>query len=336
MRCAGFCSYNVRRRPDPRPDGASRFRIAGSPAGLSGRGRLAKEKISLAILFADVSDSTRLYESLGDTAAFGNVREVIGLLKSITGAFDGRVVKTIGDGLMCAFPDADGAANAAGEMQRQIAQRPALGGGKKLTIRVGFHYGPVIQDGEDVFGDSVNVAARMAGLALAGQAITTVDTIAMLSSRLREATRQIDALPVKGKVEEVDVHELLWQKSSDRTFIPGRTGPISVPGGGHSIRLTHRGQVRVHKQTAYIGRDDSNTIIIADVMASRRHAKIELRAGHFVLVDQSSNGTFVAFGADPEIRLRREEMVLHSRGRIAFGHSTADAGAEVVEFNCDS
>src|SRR5687768_435018 len=114
---------------------------------------LAEQKTNLAVLFADVTDSTRLYEAIGDTAAFGNVREVVGLLKGITEAYGGRVVKTIGDGLMCVFPDADNAASAAGEMQRQIGERPPLKSGKTIMIRVGFHYGPVIQDGDDVFGD---------------------------------------------------------------------------------------------------------------------------------------------------------------------------------------
>jgi len=76
----------------------------------------------MAVLFADVSDSTKLYESIGDTAAFGNVREVIGLLRGIAQAYNGRVVKTIGDGLMCVFPSADGAANAAGEIRGQLTQ----------------------------------------------------------------------------------------------------------------------------------------------------------------------------------------------------------------------
>ncbi len=216
---------------------------------------MAQQKISLTVLFADVSDSTRLYESIGDTAAFGSVREVIELLKGITDAFGGRVVKTIGDGLMCAFPVADAAASAAGEMQRQIAQRPPLKEGRKLTIRVGFHFGPVIQDGEDVFGDSVNVAARMAGLALAGQAITTGDTVAALSLQMRETVRRLDALPVKGKVEKVEVHELLWQTSSDRTVIPGRAAPVPAPAGGPRIRLVHRGKELTFKDSIYIGRD---------------------------------------------------------------------------------
>ena len=299
---------------------------------------MTEQKTSMAVLFADVSDSTRLYEALGDTVAFGSVREIIALLKSITEACEGRVVKTIGDGLMCAFPSADCAANAAGEMQRHIAQRPPMPGGRQLTIRVGFHFGPVIQDGEDVFGDSVNVAARMAGLALSGQALTDAYTVAALSAHLRDATRQINALPVKGKAEEVEVHELLWQSGGDRTVIPGRTaaGPASVHGGGPRIRLTHQGMETTYKDTVYFGREAAgNQVVVADPMASRRHAKIELRAGKFVLVDQSSNGTFVVIGGNAELQLKREEMILYSSGKFAFGHSTANPEAEVIGFDCD-
>ena len=298
---------------------------------------MAKQKINLAVLFADVSDSTRLYEAIGDTAAFGNVRQVIDALKGVTEAFNGRVVKTIGDGLMCAFPDADAAASAAAEMQCQIARRPPLKEGKKLTIRVGFHFGPVIQDGEDVFGDSVNVAARMAGLALSGQVITTSDTVAVLSTSLRDVMRQINALPVKGKTEEIEVHELMWQASVDRTVIPGRAAPSvpSRPGSGPSLKLVYREREVIVKETVFLGRDDSNTVFIMDPMASRRHARIELRGAKFVLVDQSSNGTFVTLGNNTELRLKREETILYGSGVITFGHSASDAGAEIVKFNCN-
>ena len=292
----------------------------------------------MAVLFADVSDSTKLYEAFGDTAAFGNVREIVGLLKSIAEAYNGRVVKTIGDGLMCAFPDADGCAGAAGEMHRQVAQRPPMKNGKQLTIRVGFHYGPVIQDGEDIFGDSVNIAARMSGLALAGQAITDSDTIGALSSSLRDTIRQINALPVKGKAEEIEVYELMWQASADRTLIPGRPAapPVapSQPSAGPRMKLFYRGREIIARDTVFLGRDDSNTIFIMDPMASRRHAKVELRAGKFVLVDQSSNGTFIIFGGNTEMHLKREEVILHGSGIISFGHSVQEAGAETVHFDC--
>lgn len=297
---------------------------------------MAKEKISMAVLFADVSDSTRMYDSLGDTAAFGNVRKVTELLTGVTRAFNGHVVKQIGDGLMCAFPDADGAASAAGEMQRQIMLLPPLAGGKKLAIRVGFHYGPAIKDGDDVFGDGVNLAARMAGLALSGQAVTDSATVAALSSSLRDTMRRLDAVAVKGEAEGIEVHELMWQASSDRTVIPDRSpsSPASRP-AGPTMRLTYRGQQLVVKSTVYLGRDASNTLFIMDSMASRRHAKIELRAGKFVLVDQSSNGTFVTIGNDPEVRLKREETILHGTGIITFGHGAAEAGAEPVIFDCN-
>jgi adenylate cyclase len=290
----------------------------------------------MAVLFVDVSDSTRMYEALGDTMAFGNVHKVVELLTGVTAAFDGRVVKQIGDGLMCAFPGADDAANAAAEMQRQITLLPPLAGGKKLAIRIGFHYGPVIRDGDEVFGDSVNMAARMAGLALSGQAVTDSDTVAALSSSRRDTMRRLDALAVKGEAEGIEVHELMWQASSDRTVMPDRIPASAVSRtGGPSMKLTYRGSQLVVKSTVYLGRDASNTIFIMDSMASRRHAKIELRAGKFVLVDQSSNGTFVTIGNSPEVRLKREETILHGTGIITFGHGAAEAGAEPVIFDCN-
>ena len=297
---------------------------------------MAGEKISMAVLFVDVSDSTRMYDSLGDTAAFGNVRKVVGMLTDVTRAFNGRVAKQIGDGMMCAFPDADGAAGAAGEMQRQISALPPQAGGKKLAIRVGFHFGPMIRDGEDLFGDGVNAASRMVGLALAGQALTDGGTVAALSPSLRDVTRRIDGLAVKGKEESVEAHELMWQAGSERTVIPDRipASPVSRA-GGPAMKLSYCGREVVVKGTVFLGRDDSNTFFIKDSMASRRHAKIELRAGKFVLVDQSSNGTFLTMGDGPEVRLKREEAILHGKGVITFGHGAAEAGVERVDFDCN-
>jgi adenylate cyclase len=294
---------------------------------------MARNRASMAVLFADVSDSTRMYEALGDTAAFGKVRQCLDLLKDVAAAFEGRVVKTIGDGAMCVFPTADAAAQAAGEMQAQISMHPGEGK-SRLLIRIGFHFGPVIEDGEDVFGDSVNLSARMCGLALPSQVVTTGDTVGALSPHLKETTRRLTAMPVKGKVEEVDVHEFMWQASSERTVIPGRP-QVAAARRSAGLKLLHRGLAIVVQDTVWFGRESNCNVIIADPMASRRHARIEPRAGKFVLVDQSSNGTFVSLGGS-ELRLRREEAILHGAGVIAFGHSASDAGAESVEFQCEN
>ena len=127
-----------------------------------------------------------------------------------------------------------------------------------------------------------------------------------MNSHLREATRPLDAIPVKGKAESVEVHELLWHSSSERTVIPGRAAPrLAESAGSLVLRLTHRGRETVLAGTATFGRDAENTVVISDPMCSRRHARIERRASHFALVDQSSNGTYVTIGGGSEIRLRR-------------------------------
>jgi class 3 adenylate cyclase len=295
---------------------------------------MASRKTSVAVLFADVSDSTRIYESLGDTTAFGKVRTVIGLLKGITETFRGRVVKTIGDGLMCVFPTADLAATAAGEMQAGVAQLPPIEGGRKLTLRAGYHFGPVIQDGEDVFGDSVNVAARMADLALAGQVLTTGETEATLSHHIRGWVRRLDAIPVKGKVAAVEVYEQLWQINTDATKIAGGPG-TAVPAVNTQIRVVYHGRELTFNNAIQFGREPAaDLVVVAGPMISRRHAKIERRGQKFVLLDLSSNGTYVTLGTDPEIRLHREELVLHGSGIISFGQSTSAPGTETVEFHC--
>jgi len=223
---------------------------------------------------------------------------------------------------------------AASDMQMRISRRPSQGE-TKLQIRAGFHFGPVIEDNDDVFGDSVNVAARMAGLALSGQIITTGETVALLPLHLRKFTRRLDALPVKGKAEEVEVHELLWEIGSDHTLMPTRLASSSGAGSRARLHATYRGVTVTITGEATFGRDPGNTVVVMDPTASRQHALVELRGGKFTVIDQSSYGTFVTVKGVSEIRLRREEMILHDSGIIAFGHSAKDTDDDVVEFRCE-
>ena len=238
---------------------------------------MVEQTTNVAVLFADVSDSTRLYESLGDTTAFGNVRVIIALLTGITETLRGRVVKTIGDGVMCVFPTADLAAVAAGEMQAAVAQLPPVAGDRKLTIRIGYHFGQVIQAGEDVFGDSVNVAARMACLAFAGQVLTTGGTETLLSCPARNCVRRLDALPVKGKSGEIEVYEQLWQANTGSTVLADRFRPAAPPTDPR-LALVSRGQELSFKNLLQFGREPADDLVVVDgPTISRRHAKIEQR-----------------------------------------------------------
>ncbi len=296
---------------------------------------MPEQNADLSILFVDVSDSVRLYESLGDAAAFREVHEYMNVFKDVVVAHKGRVVKTIGDGALCAFQDPGSAVLAACEMHTRVHEKQSVQQ-RKISIRIGLHHGAVLLTDDDVFGDTVNVASRMAQLALAGQIISTAETIERLPPEQRNATRRLDALPVKGKHEAITVYEVLWQTGSDHTQMPGHLDPVLHQAGVSRLRLTHAGREIVVVTSLSMGRGPNHGIVLKDLMASRNHVQIERRQDKFVLVDGSSNGTFISTKSGEEYKLRREEMLLHGSGVIAFGRLTSDKDAELVEFTCES
>ena len=285
-----------------------------------------------AVLFADLAGSTSIYETLGDTAAKAMIDECLTLMRAATARHGGRVVKTIGDELMCVFPDADRGSMAAVEMQSSVAALPTVGGVRR-SIRVGMNAGPLIEADGDVFGDTVNTAARMTGFAKGDQIITSRATVDRMSPVVRGTTRMIAALAVKGKGDDVEIYEVLWSEADDLTTMAPASSEQPVATG--SLHLTHGEQQIVlegHGARAVIGRDASCQIVLSDKKASRVHARIERRRDKYFLVDQSSNGTFVTFVGEAEIALRREEVMLRGQGCIVFGHSIAESAQETLDF----
>ena len=285
-----------------------------------------------AILFADVSGSTRLYEKLGDQRALAAIESVLSELRKSIAFQRGRVVKTIGDEVMAAFETADVAMQAASDMQNRVA---AIGpiDNVRLAIRVGFHFGPAIEEAGDFFGDAVNTAARMAGLAKGGQVITSGATVDALSPLLKASTREIDSTLVKGKQDEIRIFEVIWQDSDDLTALAARTSPASTH--EPTLTLIYGEQVLklgAARPSASLGREATNDLAVKDNMASRVHCKIEYRRREFFLVDQSTNGTYVKLGGDGEILLKREQLLLRGSGVISLGASSAAAGAKIVAF----
>jgi len=106
----------------------------------------SSQQVKLAILFADISGSTALYDKLGDAQALSLVAKSLDILSSELPSREGVLIKTIGDEIMCSFPTAGLAFDAACAMQRNIEiQRP--GGELPIYIRIGFHFGEVIKSG---------------------------------------------------------------------------------------------------------------------------------------------------------------------------------------------
>ena len=120
---------------------------------------------SLTFLFTDLKASTELYERVGDLAAYDLVRAHFALLQDIVAAGSGAVVKTIGDSVMATFPAPDLALSAALAMRRELARFNARSDRDDLVIKIGIHEGPclavTLNDRQDYFGQTVNVAARV-------------------------------------------------------------------------------------------------------------------------------------------------------------------------------
>jgi len=286
------------------------------------------------VLFADLSGSTRLYEAAGDDKALEIIGRCIDTLSRAAEAAGGRVIKTIGDEIMALFATPDHAADAAMRMQTAIDALPMVGG-HKLAVRIGFQAGPVIQRDNDVFGDTVNLASRLAEQATREQVLTTTDTVSLLSPAIKNTTRRLYDITVRGKLEDIALCELLWRKSPDITQFP--VGPFALKLANVRLRLLYRGRELVLKrrvESITLGRDPTCTFVSVDPMSSRHHCIIERRQDKFVLADHSSNGTYVTSESDGiETILRREELALRGHGWLSFGHCSGES-QDVLEYWC--
>jgi class 3 adenylate cyclase len=168
------------------------------------------ESAQRAVLFVDVTDSTKLYESLGDTVALALINGVFARLDKIIAKYAGLVVKTLGDGIICVFEDPDNAFRAACDIQTTVLAA-AQGTKNRLQLKIGFTYGPVILSKGDVFGDTMNVCSRLVVLANPEQILTSAQTVDALSPGLRSRCRALFPTRIKGKAEEVPVSEVMWR-----------------------------------------------------------------------------------------------------------------------------
>ena len=294
--------------------------------------------IELAILFADVVGSTRLYELMGDLRARDMVAICIDVMRSATEQRQGTVIKTMGDEVMSTFPSADEALNAAAQMQQQISSHAQLKvDGQPVSIRIGCHFGPVMLENRDVFGATVHTANRMTSQAKAGQIITTAATVERLSPEWRASCRQIDIAAIKGQGNEVALYEVLWQSEDVTSMVPAismNSRPVRL------LRLRLRANDRdlvIDEQhsSITIGRAEDNDVVIKGNLISRLHARIEISRNKFVLIDQSTNGTFVQTADGEESFVRRDSLQIKGEGTIGLGRLPEQDSPQTIRFICE-
>jgi adenylate cyclase len=291
-----------------------------------------------AILFADVCESTRIYESVGDTQALALINRLFAALEKELKAHGGVVVKTLGDGMVCELRQPDAALRAACALQ-EAATKLGAASEPALKISVGYTYGPVVLKDGAVFGDTVNVCARLVSLANPAQVLTTRQTVDALSPPLRQRCRDLYATKVRGRRGEIAVCEVMWRADPDTTRVNDERVDASRKAAQKWVlKITHAGETFVADPATMlrIGRDASNDVVVNTEHASRLHARIFSREGNFFLADQSTNGTFLTVdGTKREVRLRRSETVLGARGWIGLGKSAAQHGDHVLRYRLE-
>lgn len=279
-----------------------------------------RQTTPLTILFADISNSSNIYEILGDQAAQETVGKILNRLTDLTLKYEGKVIKTMGDAIISTFPSTDNALEAAKSMQlsmtEDISAHPKL---SSINIHIGIHHGAVVIDNEDIFGDAVNVTSRVVDYANPRQIVATRAAVNNLPEDSSHFTKYLTQITAKNITGELELYEVIFEDQNTTMVIDCRKLSKSLC---TSLYLMQGGQViviDVQKPIVSIGREDFNDITIPYSWISRTHAYIENRNGVFMIKDKSTNGTFIyPEDADP-VYVSKGEHPLSGKGLIIFG-----------------
>lgn len=275
------------------------------------------------ILFADVSGSTPLYERLGDRAAASLIGECLDGLIDIAKTKQGNIVHSRGDNILATFPDALMVVTAAQEMIE-------VQNNQEINIHIGIHRGPAVQARDNLFGDTVNMAARLPSIAKPGEILVSSSVVDQLPTEHEFQLRLLDQQPIKGKSEPLSIYSVITDEDEDATR-------MMMPNGEQTVLLRRIESPNTPKVTVFITRGDQTIVfregdpalrigrskncdlIVEETCVSREHALLEVQRGKVAISDQSSTGTWVCLEGRPAVYLRRENLLVAGGGYITLG-----------------
>jgi adenylate cyclase len=291
---------------------------------------------TVAVLFADISGSTALYQRLGDTAALKLVDRCLDQLGVAATGAGGQVVRSKGDDVLCTFASVDAALRAARAMVEGCR-------GQEVRVRAAIAHGPVLHARDDIFGDAVNRAAHLLRLAKPNEILAAGEAHDLLDAAERMALRRLGRHELKGESSLVTVYEVLpLEETAGSTVAGGGTRTVMVrKGGGETtvlgatLRLSYRGQKVQGRfgQSVTIGRATGCDLVVPHPWVSRQHATLTVTRGKATLVDHSSTGTLVRLADGHRFTVRRESVVLAGSGELVPGGDAATGQAEPIAFD---
>ncbi|MET0067461.1 MAG: adenylate/guanylate cyclase domain-containing protein [Candidatus Thiodiazotropha sp.] len=285
-----------------------------------------------AVMFADIVDSTRMYESLGDTLAKKLITEMETAMSQVVEESGGHVVEIIGDEVMSRFDDPGTAVQAACRIQER-AELYAEQSGMPMATRIGLHFGPAILEQGRMYGDTINIAARVAAIAKARQIITTEQVVQALPVEQRHMARRFDKVQVKGKLETLIIYDLLWRRE-DVTFM--HTAPITQSMTQRVLILDYAGKtyrLAPVPGSIHIGREAGNELVVGGTSASRTHAILEYHRGKYMLKDISTNGTYITTQNQQSLYIKRETIPLMGQGLIGLGEPVTQENRHIIHYH---
>jgi adenylate cyclase len=297
---------------------------------------------STTVVFADLAGSTAVYEALGNARAAEVITGLTQWIRRVCESHGGRVVKTLGDGVLVVFPDARAAIPAVVALQRARLERlPDWPDKITMRLQIGIDAGEVIEVDGDCYGDAVNVASRLSDLSGPDRIWATRTVVSQLASLDEDVRfRSLGPIPLRGRSQAAEIFQVDWEEDGQSRHLTRPAGlsdqrlPRPAVGGGIRLAwLDQQSRFRTADLPIHLGRAEDAEFPVQDPRVSRQHARIEWRNGSLVLTDTSSYGTWVRFsGSAGELALRREECVLLGAGDIALGASFADFTVPTVHF----
>ena len=300
--------------------------------------------VQTTVVFTDLHGSTAVFEALGNARATALVTQITHWISTRCEAHGGRVVKTLGDGVLAMFPHSQSALNAVVDIQR--AHSKSLAKPDKvpaMPIRIGVASGEVELVQGDCYGDAVNVASRLCDLSGPNQIWANSAALISVDEAPGVTFRVLGPINVRGRAEPCTVFQVEWREEPATDFLTmqGELDPGMISSEtdalGRELELTCMGFTKVFKAfdlPIHIGRVRTAEFVVNDPRVSRHHVRFDWRNGSVVLVDVSSYGSWVRFGsaAASPVLLRREECVLHGQGELALGASFSDVSVPTVSF----
>ncbi|MCX7558951.1 FHA domain-containing protein [Sulfitobacter sp. F26204] len=279
------------------------------------------------VLIADITGSTSLYDRLTDQEALAQVSIILAQMRNMIEENGGHCVKSQGDDTLSFFSEADQAFAAARAMIE-------ADWGDGLGVHAGIHFGEVLSQDSDIYGDAVNTAARLASLAKTSELLLGDTVFAQLGEATRMLCVSMGALKLKGKREATQVHSFAVSDLKTQTVLFGSGESLLGPRTESAALSCVSEEWNLSDgESVAVGRSSDCQAILDHPWVSRKHGFFELRAAQLEYTDHSSSGSTIITSDGQEFSLQRRSMLLSGEGLVLVGTRDRSMTGSIIRYS---